>query len=73
LDNLGLPLTIEPHDCHSPSFLNKDDIQLRGMVNLLVLLLLTYHLRAIVDSLLVNNFILKDVVSRIFILGSGFF
>ena len=52
LENLGLPLTIEPHDCHSVSFLNKDGIELRGMVNLLVLLLLSYHLRAIVDRVM---------------------
>ena len=30
------------------------------MVNLLVLLLISYHLRAIVDNLSENNFVLKD-------------
>ena len=36
---------------------------MRGMVNLLVLLLLTYHLRAIVDNIMENDFVLIDIVS----------
>ena len=32
------------------------------MVNLLVLLLLTYHLRAMIESFLAHNFVLKDKV-----------
>ena len=36
---------------------------MKGMVNLLVLLLLTYHLRAIVDNFIENDFVLKEVVS----------
>lgn len=32
------------------------------MVNLLVLLLLTYHLRAIVDNLIEHNFVLADQI-----------
>lgn len=37
---------------------------MKGMVNLLVLLLLTYHLRAIVDNFIENDFVLKEVVSE---------
>ena len=59
---MGLPLTIEPHDCHQKSFLNNDDIQLKGLVNLLVLLLITYHLRGIVDNIAENNFVLYEKV-----------
>ena len=62
LENLGLPLTIEPHDAHKDSVLSTNDMDLRGMVNLLVLLLLTYHLRAMIESFLAHNFVLKDKV-----------
>ena len=62
LENLGLPLTIEPHDSHKDSVLSTNDMDLRGMVNLLVLLLLTYHLRAMIESYLAHNFVLKDKI-----------
>jgi hypothetical protein len=51
LENIGLPLTIEPHDKASSSLLSsssEQEISLRGMVNLLILLLLCYHIRMIV-------------------------
>lgn len=44
---------------------------MRGMVNLLVLLLLTYHLRAIVDSLSEHDFILTQKVSAASACGSS--
>jgi hypothetical protein len=60
-----LPLTIEPHDKPHVSFLsskNKDDISLQGLVNLLILLLITYHSRAVIQSLEQNNLVLIDLV-----------
>jgi len=66
LENLGLPLTIEPHDCHKESFLNTDDIELRGMVNLLVLLLMSYHLRAIVDRFAEEQSLPLDLFSSVY-------
>lgn len=65
LENLGLPLTIEPHDCHTESLLSNSNsnISLRGMVNLLLLLLISYHLRSVIESLMLNNLVLKDSVS----------
>ena len=54
LENIGLPLTIEPHDKAASSLLSEkgeQEISLRGMVNLLILILLCYHIRMIVSSL----------------------
>ena len=66
LENIGLPLTIEPHDKAASSLLStkgEQEISLRGMVNLLILLLLCYHIRMIVQSLQQHDFVLRDVVS----------
>lgn len=65
LENIGLPLTIEPHDKAASSLLStkgEQEISLRGMVNLLILLLLCYHIRMIVQSLQQHDFVLRDVV-----------
>ena len=60
---MGLPLTIEPHDSHHVSFLNTEKVELRGMVNLLVLLLMSYHLRAMVDRFANEQTLSLDLVS----------
>ena len=65
-------MTVEPHDKAYYSFLsakNKDEISLKGLVNLLVLLLITYHSRAIIASLEQNNLVLIDVFYKF--LNSG--
>lgn len=65
--NLGLPLTIEPHDKAHHSFLsgkNVDEISLKGLVNLLMLLLICYHARAIIGSLEVDGFVLVDKLTN---------
>jgi hypothetical protein len=65
LKNIGLPLTIIPHDKAHVSLLSSygdEEISLKGIVNLLVLLLLCYHVRMIAQSLIENDFILADVV-----------
>lgn len=65
LENLGLPLTIQPHEKPNISLLssqNTQDIPMRGMVNLLILLLLCYHIRMIVSSLQEHNFILSKEI-----------
>jgi hypothetical protein len=67
LINLGLPLTVEPHDKAHHSFLsgkNVDEISLKGLVNLLMLLLITYHSRAIIASLEVHNVVLVDKLTN---------
>jgi len=64
---LGLPLTIEPHDKANFSFLshkNPDQISLQGLVNLLLLLLITYHSRAVIKSLEQNNLVLIDLAQE---------
>lgn len=68
IENLGLPLTIEPHDKFSISLLTrygKEDISMHGMVNLLVLLLWCYHIRMIISSLEEKDLTLKKLVSTI--------
>ena len=65
--NLGLPLTIEPHDKAHHSFLsgkNVDEISLKGLVNLLMLLLICYHARAIIASLEEHNVVLVDKLTN---------
>ena len=65
LTNLGLPLTIEPHEKSSESYLSahaSSDISYRGMVNLLILILMTYHIRMIVASIEQHNFRLTKEV-----------
>lgn len=60
-------MTIEPHDKPQVSFLssnNTDDISLQGLVNLLILLLITYHSRAIIQSLEQNNLVLIDLAKE---------
>ena len=44
---------------------------MRGMVNLLVLLLLTYHFRAVISSLQENNLVLTEVARDLW--NSGYF
>ena len=54
LENLGLPLTIQPHEKPNISLLsggNTQEFSMRGMVNLMILLLICYHIRMIVQSL----------------------
>jgi hypothetical protein len=66
LENLGLPLTIQPHEKPNISLLsseNSKEISMRGMVNLMILLLLCYHIRMIVQSLQEHNFVLSKEVS----------
>jgi len=73
LENLGLPLTIEPHDASHSSLLSTEaegnEVSLRGLVNLLVLLLCTYHLRAIAGSLHEDGFVLVDSISNFAVSG----
>lgn len=66
LTNLGLPLTIEPHENIYDSYLSAtstDEISLRGLVNLLCLLLVCYNIRMIVISLKEHDFVLAAEVS----------
>ena len=66
LENLGLPLTIEPHEKGRESLLSgegSEEISLRGMVNLLILLLLCYHVKNIIVSLDEHDFVLQQVAT----------
>lgn len=66
LENLGLPLTIETHNKPNISLLasnNEKEISMRGMVNLMILLLLCYHIIVIVQSLQEHNFVLSKEIS----------
>jgi hypothetical protein len=66
LANIGRPLTVQIHDSQHSSILSSDgeNIQLRGLVNLLVLILLTYTFRAAVDSLEKHDLVLVKEVQR---------
>lgn len=58
-------MTIEPHDSQQNSFLSSgEDIELKGLINLLVLLLLSYNVRGVVQSLIKRNFVLKDLIKE---------
>lgn len=67
LENLGLPLTMRTHENIHLSFLSstEEEVSLRGLVNVLILLLITYNLRAIVSSLKEHDFILINVFDDI--------
>jgi hypothetical protein len=68
LENLGLPLTIEPHDKPSSSLLSnygEQEISMKGMVNLLVLLLLCYHIRMIIQSLEERDFEIRKMLIEV--------
>jgi glycyl-tRNA synthetase alpha subunit len=55
---------VEPHDRAHHSFLsvkNTDQVSLQGLVNLLILLLISYNIRAVVQSLEERNLVLWDV------------
>lgn len=63
-------MTVQIHDSEHKSFLdaNSDKIDLRGMVNLLVLILMSYTLRAIVQSIEEYDIIiLKEVIQDVII------
>lgn len=63
-------MTYQIHDSHHTSILSSDsgNIQFRGLVNLLVLILLTYTIRAMIESLEKHDFVLiKEVKLFIFI------
>ena len=62
LNNIGRPLTIQLHNQKENSYLSStsDKIQLKGLVNLLSLLLITYNIRAMIDSIEEHNFIFID-------------
>jgi hypothetical protein len=64
LSNIGRPLTVQIHDSHHSSILSSDsqNIQFRGLVNLLVLILLTYTIRALIASLETHDFVLMREV-----------
>jgi hypothetical protein len=66
LANIGRPLAVQIHDSTHTSILSSDseNIEFRGLVNLLVLLLLTYTIRAVIDSLNKHNFILFREVNN---------
>jgi len=75
LENLGLPLTIQPHEKSNISLLsakNTQDISLRGMINLMMLLLLCYHIRMIVQSLKEHNFVLSKEINAFWASGTLF-
>ena len=64
LDNLGLPLTVDPHDGENTSFLNSGNkIELRGLVNLQMLMLLSYHFRDVAITLYENDLVMKEKVT----------
>lgn len=64
LDNLGLPLTVDPHDGENISFLNSGNkIELRGLVNLQMLMLLSYHFRDVAITLYENDLVMKEKVT----------
>ena len=59
-------MTVEPHGSEQQSFLSTgEQVELRGLINLLCLLLFSYNIRGVVDSLATRNFILVEVVSLI--------
>lgn len=58
-----MPLTIEPHEKGRESILSaegSEEISLRGMVNLLILLLLCYHVKNVMVSLEEHDFVLTQ-------------
>lgn len=65
LANIGRPLAVQIHDSTHTSILSSDSnsIEFRGLVNLLVLILLTYTFRAVIDSLDKHNFVLFKEIS----------
>jgi hypothetical protein len=68
LSNIGRPLTVQIHDSHHSSILSSDseNIELRGLVNLLVLILLTYTFRATITSLEKHDIVLIKEVTAFF-------
>lgn len=59
-------MTIEPHERFSDSYLSNDnqqEISYRGMVNLLCLILLSYHIRMVAASFEEHNFRLAKELS----------
>jgi hypothetical protein len=72
LDNLGLPLTIEVHDKAHDSYMTKsssNDIALRGMANLFVLLLFSYHSRQVIESLEQRNVVIVELLRNFWSAG----
>jgi len=65
LANIGRPLAMQIHDSVHSSILSSEsgDVPFRGLVNLLVLILLTYTIRALIESLEKHNFVLFKEVS----------
>ena len=57
-------MTVIIHDSQHSSFLSTDgkQIQLKGLVNLLVLILLTYTIRAVIQSLEEHDFVITKEV-----------
>eukprot|EP00347_Sterkiella_histriomuscorum_P005011 403358242 len=67
LQDIGRPLTVQIHETSHKSYLsvNPDKIQFRGLVNLLVLILLSYTVRAVVQSLEEHDFINDYIASGV--------
>jgi hypothetical protein len=65
-------LTIQIHDGFHNSYLedsstiSTEKVELRGLVNLLVLILFSYTIRAIISSYESHNFVLFDEIKKSF-------
>lgn len=60
LTDIGRPLTVVYHDAYHKSLLSdrNKSIELKGLVNLLVLLLITYNLKKAIKSFQMEGFVM---------------